>query len=67
MENNVPASIDMVAPIGNVTKVFTSLMIMKLIQEGRLELHTTAQEVLGNLLPKMRMEKDLVISKPYSF
>jgi len=64
VENNVPASIDMVAPIGNVTKVFTSLMIMKLIQEGRLELHTTAQEVLGNLLPKMRMEKDLMVEWP---
>lgn len=48
-ELGVPASRETVFRVGSVTKVFTAVAIMKLVEEGRLSLDTTMQDFFPQL------------------
>jgi CubicO group peptidase (beta-lactamase class C family) len=53
-ETGVRASVDSLFQIGSVTKVWTTTMIMQLLDEGRLSLDTT----VADILPGVRIGRD---------
>jgi CubicO group peptidase (beta-lactamase class C family) len=51
VQNSVPASKDNVYRLGSITKQFTSMMIMQLVQEGKLRLDAPAKEIIPDQIP----------------
>lgn len=51
VQNQVPATPESVYRLGSVTKQFTSMMIMQLVQEGKLQLDQKAKSILPDQIP----------------
>ncbi len=48
IEAGTPVRPDMLFGIGSITKSFSTVVILQLADEGRLDLHATAADILGN-------------------
>ncbi len=48
LEAGTPVRPDMLFGIGSITKSFSTVVILQLAQEGRLDLHATAADILGD-------------------
>ena len=48
VELNVPMQPDMVFRIGSITKQFTAVAVLQLIEKGRISLNDSIQQYLGN-------------------
>ena len=51
LELNVPATLDTSYPLASMTKVFTAVAIMQLVQEGRISLDEPVIQILPQLPP----------------
>jgi CubicO group peptidase (beta-lactamase class C family)/D-alanyl-D-alanine dipeptidase len=51
-ERTVPATADMVGRVGSVSKLFTDLAVMQLVEQGKLELDAPVSRVLPEFAPR---------------